>query len=591
MTSEGARDSWTLMDCLLAGCEATPDRRLYTVLGDGENETGACTYAELLIRVQRVAGVLRDRQLRGKTVLLLIRDQLRFIETFVGCLWSGAIPVPAALPRPDQAATTLRAVATDARVAAAISSEADLPTYRAMLAEAISKDAWLTAEAFASADPSPSAAVPSRSDIALVQYTSGSTGRPKGVVVTHANLMGNEDTIHHAMKTSRETVFLAWLPLYHDMGLIGNVLQPIYVSGTCVVMPPVTFLQRPLRWLQAITRYRATISGGPNFAYDLCIDRIPPAAREGLDLSSWDVAFNASEPVRAKTIDAFCAAYVPHGLRRSSIYPCYGLAESTLFVSGNLHGTGPHVLCVAKSELEKGRAAPASEQGQSVQLVSSGVAGQDTHIVIADPIKSVPVEEGAVGEVWASSRGVASGYFGRERESPAEFAAQLAGDTSGKRFLRTGDLGFLKDEQLYITGRLKDVIIIRGRNYYPQDLEAAAFNSNTAIARGLAAAVVLDEDDAATVLCLVCELTRSGWRSADYRKVVGDVREAIAIEHGLQVNRVLLIRPGTLPRTSSGKIRRSTCREMIRNGGFETLSPAGTPPAAVSRAHDPDPVV
>jgi acyl-CoA synthetase (AMP-forming)/AMP-acid ligase II len=506
----------TLVDCLQRHAATRPQARAFVFLDNGEREAGSRSFGELDSRARVIASWLVRNGCAGRHVLLLLRDGLDFIDALMGCLYAGAVPVPVAVPRPNRPVQALVAIAADADVAAVLTRGAE-ETY---LRPGMQDLTWLRLED-AEGDP---AEWPGRriapEALALLQYTSGSTGTPKGVMLTHANLMHNQAAIRHSMRLSEASLFVGWLPLFHDMGLIGNVMQSIYLGIGCVLMPPVAFLQRPLRWLTAISHYKATISGAPNFAYDLAVDKTTPESRAGLDLSAWQVAFNGSEPVRAATLERFAAAFASAGFRRTSFYPCYGLAESTLFVTGGWLG----------DTLTCGRAAPGME------------------VAIVDPSSGERRPDGVEGEIWIRGPSVAAGYHNRETFGP---------------FLRTGDLGSMREGELSITGRLKDVIIIRGRNHYPTDLEATAERANPLLAKGAGAALSLD-DGRQTAIAIVQELTREGWQRADREAVAADIRQAIAACHELQVRHVLLIKPGSLPRTTSGKVRRSACRALVQ---------------------------
>ncbi len=550
----------TLVDLLERHALVCSPRDGYIYLVAGEAETERRSFAALHQRARAIATWLTRLGFADKRVLLLLRDGLDFVDALMGCFCAGVVAVPAAIPRRNRPLGTLLAIAGDAEIAAILTSE-EVRTYlEPALAASAPGVAWLSLEQVEGDgdDWRGRRLAPER--LAFLQYTSGSTGAPKGVMVSHGNLMHNQAAIQHAMRLTRESLFVSWLPLFHDMGLIGTIMQPLYLGISCVLMPPVAFLQKPLRWVKAISAYRATISGGPNFAYDLAVDKTTPEQRAALDLDCWYVAFNGSEPVRAETIERFSAAFAPAGFRRRALYPCYGMAESTLFVTGIAQGEEP--VAVPRAD------AVASAGGEPA-LVSCGQPAPGTRLLIVDPRTRRPLPDGAVGEIWVSGGSVAAGYYNRAAATEESFRARLA-DTGEGPFLRTGDLGFLRDRQLFITGRLKNLIIVRGRNHHPEDLEATAQRSNPLLAKSGGVALGVDEGRQAAI-AIIHELTREGWRGADADSIVADIREAIAAEHGLQVSRVLLIKPGSLPRTTSGKVRRAECGALLHSGGFETL--------------------
>ncbi len=539
---------WTLVELLESRAGIHPDRG-YEILPDGE--PGAAlrlTYAELAHRARLIAAHLREAGAAGERVLLLFPPGLDFIAGFFGCLYAGAVAVPAYPPRPRRSDPRLASIAADCRPRAVLTISSILAR-AASLAEAVPPLAaarWIATDELpddAGSDPVPA---PAPSAPAFLQYTSGSTGTPKGVVVTHANLVHNEEMIRRAFRQSESSVVVGWLPLYHDMGLIGNVLQPLWVGCECVLMPPVAFLQKPLRWLAAIDRCRATTSGGPNFAYDLCVRKIAPAERETLDLSTWEVAFNGAEPVRAETLERFAEAFAPCGFRREAFVPCYGLAEATLLVTA------------ASGRADRSSPGP----------VSCGAIPSGGEVRLVDPESGSDLPPGEVGEIWVAGPSVAAGYWDRPEETERMFRAALA---SGEGpFLRTGDLGFLSGGELFVAGRLKDLIILRGRNHYPQDVERTAEAGSPALRPGCTAAFSVDAGDEER-LVVVAEVERH----ADAAAAVEAVRRAVAEEHEVQVHEVVLVRTGTIPRTSSGKIRRQACREGYLGGGLSVVTRGG----------------
>jgi amino acid adenylation domain-containing protein len=556
----------TLVDVLRQRATEQADDVAYVFLQDGKNESSRLTYGELDRRARAIAARLQRRSGSGERVLLLFTPGLEFISAFFGCLYAGAVAVPSYPPRPGRSQPRLRALAGDARPgrvlgsAAVVANAADLCADIPELAAA----EWIAAGEVpdSEADGLPEPRRPAAGSLAFLQYTSGSTSDPKGVMVGHGNLLANEEVIRTACAHTSASTFVSWLPMYHDMGLIGSVLQPLYIGAPCILMSPAAFLQRPLRWLQAITTYRAHTSGAPDFAYDLCVRRIAAEDRAQLDLGSWEVAFNGAEPVRADTLARFAAAFAPCGFRSEAFFPCYGLAEATLIVSGRRRPGPPHV--VALRDLDRGRAV-AGQGGHP--LVSCGTAGVGLTALIADPDSRMECPAESIGEIWVAGPSVAQGYWNRAEETRLCFQAELAGGGDGRRFLRTGDLGFVRGGELFVTGRSKDLLIVRGRNHYPQDLEATAGRSHPALRIGGAAAFAVEEEGARLVL--VHEMERRA--KAPLQEVAAAIRQAVAAEHEVEIGEVVLVRADAVPKTSSGKVRRRACRDLYLAGELPVL--------------------
>jgi acyl-CoA synthetase (AMP-forming)/AMP-acid ligase II len=634
----------TLVDVLRRRALAAPERPAYVFLDDAGVPAARLSYGELDARARAIAAQLQALGLQGERALLLYPPGLQFVAAFMGCLYAGVVAVPAYPPRTPQALPRLLAIARDARPAAVLTTGALLPRIEAL--GALDGLRMLATDAAggsggpgAGAGPEGggggaegwSAPALDGESVAFLQYTSGSTAAPKGVMVSHGNLLHNEETIRLAFEQTAESVVVGWLPLYHDMGLIGTVLQPLYVGARAILMSPLAFLQKPLLWLDVISRYRATTSGGPNFAYDLCVRKVSPADRAGLDLSSWEVAFNGAEPVRAETLDRFAAAFAPCGFRRAAFFPCYGLAEATLFVSGGSKAAAPVVATVAAAELEKGRVALVPpEQPGGRRLVSSGPPRRQ-QLAVVDPESGRPCPEDRVGEIWIAGGSVARGYWRRPEETAATFGARLAADPpeagaggpggspphhggapageapageahageahageahageapAGEApaseapageppgpglFLRTGDLGFVSGGELFIAGRSKDLIIIRGRNLYPQDLEAAAERSHPAARPGCGAAFAVEREGEERLI-VVQELDRR--RMEEAPAVADAIRRVLAEEHEVQAQEVVLVRAGGIPKTSSGKIQRHACRAAYLAGSLDVVRGGG----------------
>jgi acyl-CoA synthetase (AMP-forming)/AMP-acid ligase II/acyl carrier protein len=448
-----------------------------------------------------------------------------------------------------------------------------------------SKATWLATDEVDDAESFRDEAVIDQDTLAFLQYTSGSTSTPRGVMVTHGNLMHNERQIQRAIALTGDSVMVSWLPLFHDMGLIGGALQPLHTGFPCTLMSPAAFIQRPIRWLQAITRYRGTISPAPDFAYAMCVTQIDEADRATLDLSSWTAALNGAEPVRPQTLEDFAVAFGPYGLRREALFPCYGLAESTLMVSGGPKLSGPVVLGAEEGSLRSGTVTVTEDGGKL--LASSGQILSGYRAVIADPRTRARRPAGQIGEIWLAGPSIASGYWESPEATEATFSGRLA-ETGEGPFLRTGDLGFIRDDQLFITSRLTDLIIIRGSNHAPQDIERTAETSHPVLRPGSSIAFAI-EDGGDARLVVVLEVRLDGL-SADLEEVAAAVRQAVMEDHELDVYAVVLLKPGTLPKTSSGKPRRRACREQFLAGGLQPIGQSIRQPADAGAPADQEAV-
>jgi 7-keto-8-aminopelargonate synthetase-like enzyme/acyl-CoA synthetase (AMP-forming)/AMP-acid ligase II/acyl carrier protein len=576
-------------DVLRWWTERESDREILSFLLDGEDDEIVWTYADLDLRARSIAAQLQALGARGERVLLTYPPGLDFAAGFFGCLYAGSVAVPAYPPQSARALPRLQAMAFDAEarfgltsplVHAALESQAgDLPLLKEMRWLAIEDDPGDAASSWR--EP-----VRRDDDIAFLQYTSGSTGDPKGVMVGHANLMANSVWIRQMLTGKAETRGVMWLPPYHDMGLITGILHPIYGSIQTQLMSPVAFLQKPFRWLRAISRFRATASGGPSFSLALCVRKITPEQRETLDLSCWETIINGGEPVSAAVEDAFAETFAPCGFRRGTLRASYGMAENTLVVTSGPIGSPPQHRDLDTAALERDRVVPATEAAPARRLVGNGPTFPGQEIRIVDPETAAPCPPGRIGEIWISGPSVAQGYWNRPEETDRIFRARIAGDGEAP-FLRTGDLGFLEEGELFISGRLKDLIIIRGRNHYPHDIERTAERSHPTLRPGCSAAFSLEEDGEER-LVVVSEIAREAVADLDAADVMRAVRRSVSEQHDLQVHAVALLEPRGLPKTASGKIRRGPCRASFLEGTLPCIArhtladaePASPPPAA-----------
>jgi acyl-CoA synthetase (AMP-forming)/AMP-acid ligase II len=563
----------TVVSLLMMRAQQQPCRVAYRFVPE-RGDAQEVTYSELDQRARAIACMLADLGIPGQPATLLYPPGLDYIVAFFGCLYAGVIAVPACPPDPlklDCSLPRLAAVVGDAMPSAVLTTAAMSTALRALPGTApeisrlpvIVTDA-VPAEYSRAWEPAPVGA----ESIALLQYTSGSTSAPKGVVLTHRNLMTNSALIFRSFRHSQESRGVSWLPPYHDMGLIGGVIQPLYGGFPVTLMAPADFLRRPLSWLQEISRTRATTSGGPNFAYDLCVRKTTGEERLQLDLSGWQVAFNGAEPIRAETMENFARAFAPAGFRREAFHPCYGLAEATLIVTGGIPWSRGGLKSLEGGGRRNGTAIPGAAGTTPRGPVSCGPAPGERQVIIVDPDTRVERAAGQVGEIWISGRGVAQSYWRRPEETRKTFRARLAGTGEGP-FLRSGDLGFMLGRELFVTGRIKDLIIIRGRNHHPQDIELTVERASTVLRQGRVAAFTVASGGHER-LVVAHEVTRQAGQ-VNVGEVAAAIRAAVAAEHEVGVHTVVLLPPGGIPTTSSGKVQRRSCAEMFAGGQLAEL--------------------
>jgi acyl-CoA synthetase (AMP-forming)/AMP-acid ligase II len=521
-----------------------PESVLFRFLKSGEGEPAVYTRRALDSTAKAIAAGLENRGMRGQRVLVALPPGLEYVSAMLGCFYAGAVPVPAPPPLSKAEFPRIRGIIEDCEAHAAIVNPG-----RGDALAAFGDFRLLDVDALLATDAEGVGPVQTDADeLAYLQYTSGATGTPKGVRVTHGNLADNCWQISGLMNHEPYSS-VVWLPPYHDMGLIGGVMMAMFTGCPMTLMPPLSFLQRPIRWLEAISKLRATSSAAPDFAFRLCIERIAPQDRERLDLSSWTHAFCGAEPIRMKTFDAFHQAFAPHGFRRETFLPSYGLAEATLMVTGKPHGVAPRSVTV-----------------DSQVLISCGKATGTTEVRVVDPEKLTPLPDGQAGEIWLRGRGVSPGYW-REAGEGSPFAQSLG---SEQGFLRSGDIGFLQEGELFVSGRIKNILVIRGKNFHCEDLENSAASGHALLTAQGCAALALDDGDAETLAILAEVDPRPLAGQGD--DVIAGIRAAISDKHGIAVTEILVVRRGNLARTTSGKLRRSVCRQLRADGKLNVLA-------------------
>lgn len=566
----------SVVDVLRRRAVEQPDKLIYRFLVDGEQDEIILTYAELDRRARSIGALLQSFSKPADRALLLFPPGVDFIVAFWGCLYAKVMAVPAYPPHParlEKSLPTILRIIADARptvvllsssLAAAIGSRNEIKAEfgnMKLLATDHSElgdwsEQWQAPEIGAK-------------DVAFLQYTSGSTTIPKGVVLSHSNLLHNMELIEQCFGATEETHGVLWLPPYHDMGLIGGILQPVYTGALATLMPPMLFLQRPFRWLEAISRFKATVNGAPNFAYDLCVRKIKPEQRELLDLSHWEVAFNGAEPVYHKTLEQFADYFAPCGFRPEAFLPCYGVAEATLLVAGGPKSRPPAQLNLLNSGLEQNQVilSPENQEG-SRTLVSCGQTLSDQQIRIVNPETLMPCATDEIGEIWLRGPCVASGYWGKALETAQTFGARLANSEEGP-FLRTGDLGFLNNGELYVAGRIKNLVISGGKNHYAHDLERTVEGAHPAIWPAGCAVFSINNDGPERIIA-IAEVNVKLFEKEEL--VIKAIREAIAQHHDLYVDDIQLTPPGGIPKTTSGKIRHFLCKQSYLDGTLKKFS-------------------
>ena len=565
----------SLVDVLRHRAAEQPNDPAYIFLPDRGAERLSLSFAELYAEARMVAASLAERGQKGDRAILLFSPGLDFIVAFFACLLAGVIAVPLMVPRRASSRDASAAILADCSPHFAMTRRDLLTDARPELMDRFGTGQldWIFVDSCSagSGKLQSQLPLPVREDIALLQYTSGSTSSPKGVIVSHGNLIENSEMIRIALGNTRNSTHVSWVPLYHDMGLILNALQSLYIGALCVLMAPVSFMQRPLSWLRAIHDYRAEVAGGPNFAFDLCVRRHRPEEIHGIDLSCWKVALNGAEPVRASTIDRFASTFAPYGFDAKSIHPAYGMAEATLLISAGRRGTGPITRWIDREALQRNQIVAAAQAHDAQILVGCGRQLVGERLAIVDPETRMPLGPGLVGEVWVAGPHVAQGYWRNPEATASVFRAQtLSG--GAQDWLRTGDLGFLdEDGELYITGRIKDLIIIRGINHYPQDIEETVQDCHAALRRHCGAAFSVPDHNDEEQLVLVQEVERTFRRQIAIEEIIASIREAITREHEIAAREIVLIRTGSLPKTTSGKIQRRLARQMFLAGTLSVV--------------------
>ncbi len=569
----------TLVDILRARASSQPEGLAYTFLADGETESGTLTYGELDLWARAIAARLQSLVTPGTRALVIYpyHAGLEFIAAFMGCLYAGVVAVTDYPPQQSKSLSQFQERIISSQATIVLTTQALLESIQSQLATnpelapKLKDLPWIATDRLSLDAASDWQQLQlHRDSVSFLQYTSGSTGTPKGVMITHGNVLNNSEIIYQGFQNSSDTRGLIWLPMFHDMGLIGGVMQPLYAGFPVVLMSPLSLIQKPFNWLQAISRYRINTSGGPNFAYDLLCQKATPERLANLDLSSWDVAFSGAEPVRVETLERFSQIFKPCGFRREAFYPCYGMGETTLFVSGGNKTDSPVIMYVDGNALEQDRVVPVTKEQKGARgVVGCGRTWLGNRVIIVDPESLTQCLSECVGEIWLAGPSVGKGYWQQPEETERTFNAYLR-DTNEGPFLRTGDLGFVRDGELFITGRIKDMMILWGRNRYPQHIEYTVQNSHPALRPNCGAAFSV-EVGGEERLVIAQEVERTYLRNLNVDEVVTAICREIAQQYVADVYAIVLLKTGSIPKTTSGKIQRRACRQCFLEGSLEVV--------------------
>ncbi|NJL82351.1 MAG: fatty acyl-AMP ligase [Chloroflexaceae bacterium] len=591
MTPNSPAQPNTLVELLRQRSQQQGDSMAYNFLIDGKTESLPLTYRDLDRQARAIAAWLQQYQAKGERALLLYPQSLEVVAAFCGCLYAGVIAIPVPPPESGRLKRTLprlRSIVKDAQATFALTSERILELIETVKDEFPEFDQmrWFTSESLdlAWADSWQDPLV-DKDQLAYLQYTSGSTSTPKGVMLSHFNLMHHAGYLQQACGYEPDSVTLTWMPYFHDYGLVEGITVPLYNGTPCYLMSPFAFIKRPVQWLRNITRFGVTHSQAPNFAYDLCLRRVKPSDIPSLDLSAWQAAGNAAEPINPKVMEKFVENFSPCGFRWETFAPAYGLAEYTLLVTTKPKGEKPVFLTLDASALEKNKVVPApARQTEGIRVLAScGRPVCQTQIAIADPEQFTRCAFDEVGEIWVADPSVTQGYWQRPEETERTFRAYLQ-DTGEGPFLRTGDLGFLHEGELYVTGRIKDLIIIRGTNHYPQDIEWTVQDLHPALRADYGAAFAI-EDKGEEQLVIVQEIERRT-ENLDSEAIIADIRQEIAEQHEIQLYAIVLAKPGNILKTASGKIQRRACRHNFLTGQLTTWAEWSENPQLTAKFKD-----
>lgn len=564
----------SILEASVHWATVAPDDRAYLFLADRGSPQAELTFSALHHRALAVATALRAQSAQpGDRALLIFPPGLEFLVGFFGCLFAGIIAVPMMPPRRVALRDASTAIIADCRPRFALSTEKFVLASRTDLADRpeLTDVTWVIVDVNGStaSGNTPGGSRIDSGALAFLQYTSGSTSTPKGVMVDHDNLVCNLEMIKGVFENTRESTYVSWVPLHHDMGLILNCLEALYVGAACILMPPTLFLQRPLSWLRAISDYHARVAGGPNFAFEHSLARFQPEQMQGIDLSSWQVAFNAAEPIRADTLTRFASTFAPYGFDPKALHPCYGMAETTVLVSGGTRGAGSVVRSVSQKAMKTLRVSDAADAADETRIVGCGHAVGEERIAIVDPESRRRLNADEVGEIWVSGPNVGRGYWQNEQATAETFFARIAEELSGP-WLRTGDLGFVDNTgELFVTGRIKDIIIVRGINYYPQDIEQAVQSASPVFRPGHGAAFSILDSKGNEKVIIVQEIERTQRRNIDPDELRATVREAVVERHDLFLHDIVLLKPGSIPKTTSGKVQRRLTRQLWQAGQLD----------------------